>query len=462
MAKKKTEKNTENSLNTENHLPDSLKRLMREVGGDNVPRIKTISISSEELNDIMGEEHPYDFPSDFGEDEDNDIGEYGSNGYTIEISFVEFAIINGFLFDQYKRKDETYVTVSSYCNVDQLGRVNFGGEFEITGSYVFNCKLPDNNNDYIVQTKMFLDQRGDLCIQLHLSSKERLVNDKFNTFVKKIKELSFNHSEYKGKVIKVKMKEGRFRGIEKVDIEEAGNELILNDLQNRHIQHIISRISRGGSARYLLNGEPGTGKTESIREICRKLTPNVTFIIPEFEYTSDLTTIMEACEIFDNAVIIMDDIDLFLGSRDNGSYTKLLGQFLSFFDGVKKRKISLLASTNDKGLVDKAAERPGRFNFTLDYTFLNDDQIIRVCQIHLPEKWQIQEVYDALTGTINGKKANITGAFIANLADNIVEMSEDDPEWSVSDTVSLITESYKGFYASQVEKEKTSMGFQLK
>jgi hypothetical protein len=48
------------------------------------------------------------------------------------------------------------------------------------------------------------------------------------------------------------------------------------------------------------------------------------------------------------------------------------------------------------------------------------------------------------------------------LADNIVEMSEDDPEWSISDTVSLITESYRGFYASQVEKEKTSMGFQLK
>ena len=171
---------------------------------------------------------------------------------------------------------------------------------------------------------------------------------------------------------------------------------------------------------------------------------------------------MEACEIFENAVIIMDDIDLFLGSRDNGSYTKLLGQFLSFFDGVKKRKISLLASTNDKGLVDKAAERPGRFNFTLDYTFLNDEQIIKVCEIHLPEKWRIKEVYDALTGKINEKKANITGAFIANLAENITEMSEDDPQWSVEDTVSLIKESYRGFYASQVEKEKTSSGFQIK
>ena len=208
-----------------------------------------------------------------------------------------------------------------------------------------------------------------------------------------------------------------------------------------------------------MNGEPGTGKTESIREIARRLIPNVTFIVPEFATSDDLTSILEACEIFENGVIIMDDIDLYLGSRDNGSYTRLLGQFLSFFDGVKKRKISLLASTNDKGLVDKAAERPGRFNFTLDYSFLDAEQIVKVCNIHLPERWRVQEVYDALSGTINGRKVNITGAFIANLADNIKEMSDGDESWSLDDTISLITESYKGFYASQVDKERKSLGF---
>lgn len=187
--------------------------------------------------------------------------------------------------------------------------------------------------------------------------------------------------------------------------------------------------------------------------------PDVTFVIPDFTTTGDLNSIMEACEIFENAVIIMDDIDLYLGSRDNGSYTRMLGQFLSFFDGVKKRKISLLASTNDKGLVYRAAERPGRFNFTLDYTFLNQEQIIKVCDIHLPEKWRIKEVYDALMENINGKKPKITGAFIANLAENIVEMSEGDEKWGLEDTISLITESYKGFYMSQVEKENTKMGF---
>ena len=211
--------------------------------------------------------------------------------------------------------------------------------------------------------------------------------------------------------------------------------------------------------RYLLNGEPGTGKTESIRDVIRELAKHgVTFIVPDFTTTEDLTTILEACAIFNKGVIIMDDVDLYLGSRANGSYTKLLGEFLAFFDGVQERKISLLASTNDKGLVDKAAERPGRFNMTLDFTFLTEEQIVKVCNIHLPKEYQVPEVYKALSENIGGKKAKITGAFIANLASNVKEMAEDDDNWGLKETLSLITESYKGFYMSQTEKEN-SMGF---
>ena len=95
---------------------------------------------------------------------------------------------------------------------------------------------------------------------------------------------------------------------------------------------------------------------------------------------------------------------------------------------------------------------------TLDYTFLTEEQIVKVCEIHLPKEYQITEVYEALTGTINGKKARITGAFIANLADNIKEMAEDEGNWTIEDAISLIKESYKGFYMSQVEKNG-SIGF---
>lgn len=398
---------------------------------------------------------------DYDEEEEED-NEYLSNGHTEDISFIEYAIINAYLHDCYRGKQKG-IAVSSYGMVDSVGRISYGGAFELQGAYWFNGKITgeEDDNDYIFQTKSFLDNRNELITQFHFTVKKGINNVRFEELFKKIKTLAFNNSEYKGKCIKVKLREGRFRGIEIIDIKESGNELILNEVQKKWIKHFINRVRRGGNARVLMNGEPGTGKTESIREIARHLIPYATFIEPDFTTAEDLMAIMEACEIFENGVIIMDDIDLFLGSREHGSYTRLLGQFLSFFDGVKKRKISLLASTNDKGLVDKAAERPGRFNFTLDYSFLNEEQIEKVCKIHLPKKWQVKAIYDALTDRIGGKQVKITGAFIANLAENIREMSSDDPKWNLSDTLSLITESYKGFYSSQVEKEKQTMGFKI-
>ena len=393
--------------------------------------------------------------------EEIDDDEYETNSLTEEISFIEFAIINAYLYGASKGKDKQ-ISINSSGIVSNDGKIIFGATGDFTQPAWFDGFFDDEDKDIrcIFQTKLYVDSRDELITQLNFTTQNRVSYQKITALIKKLKAISFNNSEFRGKCIKVKLRDGRFRGIEIIDMSKyADNQLILNDVQKKYIEHFISRVKRGGYARYLLNGEPRTGKTESIREIIKRLIPQVTFIIPDFANTDDLTSIMEACEIFENGVIIMDDIDLYIGSRDNGSYTRLLGQFLSFFDGVKKRKISLLASTNDKGLVDKAAERPGRFNFTLDYTFLNAEQIIKVCEIHLPAKWQIKEIYEALSNKINGRKANITGAFIANLADNIKEMSEDDPEWTVDDTVSLIKESYKGFYSSQVEKEKETMGF---
>ena len=386
------------------------------------------------------------------------VEDYKTNGDTFSITLIEFAIINEYLFDSY-RKPNKDISVANYGSTDTIGRIYLGGAYNMTNPWWFSTKFADEpNNEYIFQTKSYLDNRRDLITELHVSVKNNVTTEHLYDMVKKIKKLAFNNSKYVGKCIKVRLNENNFKGIEIIDISNFTTELILNETQRKFIEHFISRVKRGSSARYLFNGEPGTGKTESIREIIRRLTPQVTFIIPDFSTTDDLTVILEACEIFDNAVIIMDDIDLFLGSRDKGSYTMLLGQFLSFFDGVKKRKISLLASTNDKGLVDRAAERPGRFNMTLDYTFLTEEQIVKVCEIHLPKEYQITEVYEALTGTINGKKARITGAFIANLADNIKEMAEDEGNWTIEDAISLIKESYKGFYMSQVEKN-SSIGF---
>lgn len=390
--------------------------------------------------------------------EDDDEVEDEASTYTPEISFIELAILNGYFHSVYK-KGSPDLKIDHFGWSDSVGRVNFAKSFDVSDSFWYFGSINDDPNSYIFHTKVFKDTNNTLITQLHISAKKGSTVPKLEELFKKIKKLAFNNSNYKGKCLKVKLYDGRFRGIEIIDVPKT-NELILNPTQEKYVKNFISRVRRGSNTRYLFNGTPGSGKTESIRDIVRQLMPDVTFIIPDFSTIEDLTTILEACEIFDNAVIIMDDIDLFLGSRDNGSYTKLLGEFLSFFDGVKKRKISLLASTNDKGLVDAAAERPGRFNMTLDYTFLTDEQIEKVCNIHLPVAYQVKDVYLALSDKIDGKKAKITGAFIANLAENIKEMAQDDDEWTLKDTIDLIKESYRGFYSSQIKKEET-VGFKL-
>ncbi len=321
MKNKKTEaqlklsnKDKDNVKEIELRIDDIIKMAEKRI--KDVPPIKTES---------------YSIPLD---DEEDDDDTYTSQ--SLDATFVELALINSYLYDCFKKKQKD-VIVTSYGTTDSIGRLYLNGSFDNTNSYWFECVLPESDNKFFFQTKIFVDNRNELQVQLHITIQNGVSGDKLVDMIDDIKHLAFNNSEYKGKCIKVKLRDGRFRGIEIINIEESANELILNEVQMKFIEHFISRVSRGGNARYLLNGEPGTGKTESIREIARRLIPNVTFVIPEFYSTNDLTMIMEGCEIFDNAVIIMDDIDLFLGSRDNGSYTSLLGQFLSFFDGVKKR-----------------------------------------------------------------------------------------------------------------------------
>lgn len=397
--------------------------------------------------------HEVPNPPNINWDEDD----YKSNSETFDISFVEFAIINGYLHSVY-RKANPPLTITHFGDSDGVGRVSFGAAFDVSKSFWFMGHFDNDNNTYIFHTNIFKDGHGALITQLHVSVKKGVKHVEIEAISERIKKLAFNNSEYTGKCIKIKLHEGRFKGIEAIEMKRVVQNLILSPTQLKYIASFTERVRRGRSVRYLLNGEPGTGKTETIRKIIGQLIPDVTFIIPDFDTTDDLTVILEACEIFDRAVIIMDDIDLYLGSRENGSYTRLLGEFLSFFDGVKKRKISLLASTNDKGLVDKAAERPGRFNMTLDYTFLTSEQIVEVCKIHLDPEYHIEEVYKALSQNIGGKKANITGAFISNLAENIREMSEDNEKWTIEDALDLIIESYKGFYSSQIEKTN-KLGF---
>lgn len=389
---------------------------------------------------------------------------YDDNFSENYISSVELGIFNQFLMDTLVTPDEDApLSVSNYGSVGN-NKFSFGGVFRNDTSWLFNVTwkdLPDNPMS--IQTQIYFDRHDRLTCTCIITLEKEINNERLEEIYSEFRKYAFNKSRFKGKCIEVDIKDGVFLGIKEVDLGTVNDNLILTETQSMFMEHFIKRIRRGKTMRVMMNGAPGCGKTETIRNIIHRLTPNATFIIPCFKNISDLTAILSACEVFDGGVIIMDDIDLAIGSRTFGGPTNLLGEFLSFFDGVKKRRISMLASTNDKKLVDDAAERPGRFNFIVDYDHLSKEQVMQISKLHLSEDLLTDEVIKLLTGEIDNKPVKLTGAFIANLGDNIKEMmldcAEDGEAWTEQMTMNLIKSSYKGFYTSQTTKEQKALGF---
>jgi hypothetical protein len=380
-----------------------------------------------------------------------------------DISIIEFAIINNFLFKCLNDND-LGIKVHTYgISEANTGRISFGGGRKDIYPWWFSVSWDKIDDMTIIQTRQYLNGYGKLCNVLGITTKNGLNEKQYDSIFNEFKRLAYNNSEYKGKVLKITLYESRFEGIEILNTSDFNKNIILNATQKRFVDHFITSVMNNNTCRFLFNGKPGSGKTESIRKIMFSLLGNATFVIPNFYNSNDLLQILESCAIFDPGVIVIDDVDIYLANRTgnggNGNMSAL-NSFLQFFDGIKKNKISVLASTNSKDMVDSAAERPGRFNMILDFGYLDSTQIEDVCNLHLETKWQIKEVYDSLRGNDElGNKINVTGAFIANLSHNLNSMSESIKDWTLSDTLLLIKESYRGFYGSQLAQEKKRLGF---
>jgi len=129
--------------------------------------------------------------------------------------------------------------------------------------------------------------------------------------------------------------------------------------------------------RYLMVGNPGTGKTESTLIIANELLKRGVTIIktPVCEFLKEK---IELAEALAPCVIMFDDLDLSIGSRSKGGYSpKELQNFLDALDGTDKisEKVGILATTNSSHLLDLAAQRPGRFEKILVFDTLTKSNI---------------------------------------------------------------------------------------
>jgi len=186
-------------------------------------------------------------------------------------------------------------------------------------------------------------------------------------------------------------------------------------------------------SRYMLSGVPGTGKTELTRAVSNILNQKGVTII-KTNICKIIKEKFELAKILAPCVLILDDIDLYLGDRNHGSYSPLLGAFLDILDGVDKLpdNVGVIASTNAPHLIDLAAQRPGRFDKVLFFDELTHDNIEGIIKKSLKS---LNNKYGNVTeGDVSiltdvklvkfFKESGMTGAFIYEIVQDVKNKSE--------------------------------------
>ena len=217
------------------------------------------------------------------------------------------------------------------------------------------------------------------------------------------------------------------------------------------IQTIIGYPMLRKSLRYLLEGGPGVGKTESIRSIIDACEGFGTFLL--VEGTVDMVELFDFASLFEPCVICLDDLDLIFGNRHDIANREHLSEFLTVLDGVHKNNIFLLGTVNEKKFLDEAAARPCRWDFILNIKAPTSPLYLKL----IKERCANDRIVELFTsGVIESMETkDVTGAFIVNLIKHLEITHALSPEKLDEQFVlSTLERMHKGFYKNSIGTEK--------
>ncbi|MBS4028018.1 MAG: ATP-binding protein [Ignavibacteriales bacterium] len=378
--------------------------------------------------------------------------------YTKKKRFDEFSVITMLGMSDLKEMKPNHISLTDEFGSDYFRVSNSHVDATVCYNgtlYQLTLRRIEDYRDFL-QNYIYilgLEQRSKSSSELHsFLSKESVSLSPFNNSLIEIKEPPSNWSEDRKDIFVLPFQ------LE----SDVLNDIFLSQTIRQHIELFIQTLSNyalaNKSLRYLFAGKPGTAKTKIIRAIAQACKGKATFIFTNGNERR-IESLFEFTELFSPVVLCIDDIDLMTGSRDEGVYTNTLAQLLQKMDGFVKRDFFMLATTNDKKLVDLAASRPGRFDLILDVNLIHPDLYLSLVKSKTTNENVIALFDSEILYTMEKKR--VTGAFIANLVKHLELVSSFEPNKLTQEyMLQMIKESFQGFY-KEPEPTNGKTGFVL-
>lgn len=265
------------------------------------------------------------------------------------------------------------------------------------------------------------------------------------------------NSGYSGKILRIFYDEFNLKATFKILVPP---DITLNDvyLKNKvELEDFVKSIKEGKRGlRYLFVGEPGTGKTATIKALireCININSNLTIFVVDAGCQVPLEILFEYAEIFRPVLVCIDDIDLIVSRRDIIPNSKNLSTALQALDGfINNVDTFLIATTNDRYLVDTALRRPGRFDLIIEFENL-DPQFYYSLVLRETGDERLAQVFknDNIVKRLSNLK--VTGAFIVTLVGYLSRERFKHVKYETETVIKAIERLYHSFKKEVNSKE---------
>mgnify|MGYP000887663264 FL=1 len=192
-------------------------------------------------------------------------------------------------------------------------------------------------------------------------------------------------------------------------VTESISEKIKRIIKEYEKKELLRKNGLKNRSKFLITGEPGTGKTMSASVIANELGLTLYVIQLEKLITKYMgETSVKLRQVFDfinevNAVYLFDEFDAIGSDRsldnDVGEMRRILNSFLQYLENDDSHSI-IIAATNNPNILDKALFR--RFDDVFEYKLPDIEQIINLYKTKLkgiaPDNLFTEEIFNASIG----------------------------------------------------------------